>query len=160
MYRPIEQATKINFRVRAKDLISPDGKSSTDFYFGFVREELNDLYPDTSALSIKDFIDGEYIIVRGLEKDTTYGPFYRGENPYYPHTIIDNDGRIKQDNVIEVEINVSNTSWNVIIKNLSEKDEPVFVGENLDLLGKYFTFGFRVPENGFMDIDVYDLQIQ
>jgi hypothetical protein len=160
IYRPTNEVNQITFRVRVKKLYSPDGKISTDFYFGFIQEDLNEMYPNTTNLSIKNVLDGEYIIIRGLEQTTTYGPIFQGNNPYNAHDIQVTDRDIKQNNVIDVDITINNNSWDVRIDNLSENNQLPFVRENLDILGKYFTFGFRIPENGVLEIDVYNLELQ
>ena len=162
LYTPIgDDISRITFSVQVSDLQRPIGDRSTEFFFGFVPEDLNEIYP-TGSLS-DDYVEynGEFIIFCGLNNDSTYGYIYQGENTYTKYTRPQNAIDIKTNYVYFVEVDINEDSWTVRIHNISTGDvNGYFIGENLGLLGRYFAFGARIPENGSMNIRVFDFTVE
>jgi len=160
-YRKIdEKISRISFTFQVVDLKSGLYSGSTDFYFGFLPNDLADHY-STKPLSDKhNEFDGEFVLSRGMRNDDVDGYIQQGQNTYNSY---DPDGDINIEAMFEyeVDIDIAGNMWNVIVENITTGlTEHIFIKNGLDVKNRYFSFGARIPQDGIINIRVFDFSVE
>lgn len=161
IYRPIDDnISEITFRVYIKELMNGDKlNASSDFYFGFIPYDINELYGSKAISSSHIEFNGEYVIFSGHDVSSTQADIHHNTNTYSYYDPEPDDLPFKGETIFQVSINIYGNTWNV---NLISENNPsqVYTNNGLNIKGNYFTFGFRIPIDGFIDLSVLDFSVK
>lgn len=153
------QISEISFRFRINQLTGYkiNNYYSTDFYFGFIPQDSNLEFDSNNISSDKVEFDGDFIIISGYENIQGNVLMHVGENTYTYYDTPDDTLNINES--YQVNIRIYGNTWNVEIINTKDSNDR-FVRKNIDRQGDYFTFGFRIPTNGLIELSVLDFSMQ
>jgi len=151
--------SEISFRFRVNKLTGYkiNNYYSTDFYFGFIPQDSNLEFDSKNISSDKVEFDGDFIIISGYENIQGNVIMHVGENTYTYYDTPDDTLIINES--YQVNIRIYGNTWNVEIVNTKDSNNR-FVRKNIDRQGDYFTFGFRIPTNGLIELSVLDFSMQ
>lgn len=161
IYRPIdENISEITFRVYIKDLRNSDKlNASSDFYFGFIPYDINELYESEDISSSHIEFNGEYVIFSGHDVYSTQADIHHNTNTYSYYDPEPDDLSFTGETIFQVSIKINGNTWNVNIKNEIDSSKE-YTNDRLNIKGNYFAFGFRIPIDGFIDLRVLDFSVK
>ncbi|MDY6994289.1 MAG: hypothetical protein SVR94_17025 [Pseudomonadota bacterium] len=156
-----EEVSKISFKFIIGNMKPGVAGWSTDLYFGFLPNDIADVYPQGPVSDDDVEFNGEFVLARGIETGETYGYICKGQNTNDEYDRNKDDINLKANHVYEVDIEIVGNNWNVLVENKTTgASEDVFFRNENDILDRIFAFGARITTDGVMNTRVFDFHVE
>ncbi len=160
VFRHIDSSiSKITFSVYIEEITTPIISFPNVFYFGFISKDPNSRYPSMTNTPPSVAFDGEFVLFNGFGGVNTNGLIRHGINPSEIYDRVPTDVDFRQKHTYKVDIDIVGNYWNVKIIDLTEL-RPEFLLSNLSTKGMLLTFGFKIPQDGITNIQIFDLIVE